>query len=60
METLARNGLELPISLHKVPQFHQKLCENCAVQQNFHTRKLGEITVFYAVSVKYRKVEPHI
>ena len=26
-----------------------KLCENCAFPQNFHKRKLGEITVFYAV-----------
>ena len=26
-----------------------KLCGNCAFLQNFHTRKLGEITVFYAV-----------
>ena len=26
-----------------------KLCENCAFPQNFHTSKLGEITVFYAV-----------
>ena len=24
-------------------------CENCAFPQNFYTRKLGEITVFYAV-----------
>ena len=30
---------------------HPKLCRNCAFPQNFHTRKLGEITVFYAVSV---------
>ena len=26
-----------------------KLCGSCAIPQNFHTRKLGEITVFYAV-----------
>ena len=26
-----------------------KLCGNCAFPQNFHTRKLGEITLFYAV-----------
>ena len=26
-----------------------KLCGNCAFPQNFHTRKLGEITIFYAV-----------
>ena len=30
---------------------HQKLCGNCAFPQNFHTRKLGEITVFYTVHV---------
>ena len=29
--------------------FCTKLCENCAFPQKFHTRKLGEITVFYAV-----------
>ena len=28
--------------------FH-KLCGNCAFPQNVHTRKVGEITVFYAV-----------
>ena len=27
-----------------------KLCRNCAFPQNFHTRKLGEITIFYAVN----------
>ena len=26
-----------------------KLCGNCPFPQNFHIRKLGEITVFYAV-----------
>ena len=26
-----------------------KLYENCAFQQNFHTRKLDEISVFYAM-----------
>ena len=26
------------------------LCGNCAFPQNFHTRKLGEITVFYTVT----------
>ena len=26
-----------------------KLCRNCAFPQNFHTRKLGEITVFFTV-----------
>ena len=52
-------------SLHKIPQFHlirwcgdfverhrriwPKLCGNCAFSQNFCTRKLGEISVFYAV-----------
>ena len=28
-----------------------KLCGNCAFLQNFHSRKLGEITVFFAVPV---------
>ena len=28
-------------------QFRPKLCGNCALPRNFHTRKLGEITVFY-------------
>ena len=27
-----------------------KLCGNCAFPQNFHTKKLGEITAFYAVT----------
>ena len=26
-----------------------KLCGNCAFPQNFNTKKLGEITVFFAV-----------
>ena len=30
-------------------QFPHFLCGNCAFPQNFHTRKLGEITAFYAV-----------
>ena len=31
-------------------EFHRpKLCENYAFQQNFHTRKLGQITVFFIV-----------
>ena len=29
-----------------------KLCGNCAFPQNLHTKKLGEITVFYAMRVK--------
>ena len=29
-----------------------KLCGNCAFPKNFHTKKLGEITVFFAVSFK--------
>ena len=28
---------------------HSKLCGNYVFPQNFHTRKLGEITVFFAV-----------
>ena len=26
-----------------------KFCGNCTFPQNFYTRKLGEITIFYAV-----------
>ena len=36
------------------PQFRVvllKLCGNCGIKQKFHTRKLGEITVFHAVLV---------
>ena len=33
------------------PNSFGKLCRNCAFPQNFHTRKLGEITVFSAVLV---------
>ena len=52
-------------SLCKIPNFHliQKFCgnvqfpqsfglfdsSNCAIPQNLHSRKLDEITVFYAV-----------
>ena len=32
-----------------------KRCRNCAFPQNFHTRKSGKITVFFAVSVAYKK-----
>ena len=28
-----------------------KLCGNCAFPQNVHTRKLGGITIFYAVTI---------
>ena len=33
-----------------------KLCGSCAFLQDFHTRKLGEIKVFYAVSNNFRHV----
>ena len=33
---------------------HPKLCENCAIQQNFHSRKLGEISVvFFSMNIIY-------
>ena len=32
------------------PTHRPKLCGNCAFLQNFHTRKLGEITVFFTVT----------
>ena len=35
----------------KFRAIRSKLCGNCAFPQNFHTRKLGEIMVFYAVYI---------
>ena len=35
-----------------------KLCGNCAFPQNFHTRKLGEIKVFFAVEGDRRWTHP--
>ena len=32
-------------------KYRPKLCGNCAFPQNFHTRRSGEITIFYAVPV---------
>ena len=29
-----------------------RVCKNCALPQNFHTRNLREISVFYAVKIK--------
>ena len=34
----------------------QKFCENCTFPQNFCTRKLGEIMVFYAVGVTPKSI----
>ena len=34
-----------------------KLCGNCAFPQNFHTKKLGEITVIFAVGRMDRRTE---
>ena len=39
------------ITLHVAPSNCPKLCGNCAFPQNFHTRKLGELTALYAVNV---------
>ena len=39
-------------SLRKIPLFHLiPWYGNCAFPQNFHIRKLGEITVFYIVII---------
>ena len=32
---------------------YPKLYGNCAFPQNFHTKKLGEITVFYAILPRF-------
>ena len=53
-------SLSIKILLRTMPKFHliscsgnfaigPKLCGNCAFPQNFHTKKVGEITVFYVV-----------
>ena len=54
--TTAKNTLNVPNILvwkfggkPKFPQSFGKLSGNCAFPQNFHTRKLVEITVFFAV-----------
>ena len=37
-------------SSRKIPSFNLISCRNCGFPQNFHTRKLGGIMVFYPVS----------
>ena len=37
------------VTLHKILN-RPKLCGNCAFPQNFSSKELGEISVFYAVS----------
>ena len=50
-----KNGNPL-LALRKIPKLHlifafrPKLCENFSFPKNFHTKKLGEISVFYTVS----------
>ena len=39
-------------SIYLLPPKRSKLCGNCAFPRNFRTRKLDEITVFYAVYVE--------
>ena len=49
-EQRCRTGI---YTLRKIPLFHlirPKLSGNCAFPQNFHTRKSGEITVFFLVT----------
>ena len=31
------------------PENHSKHCENCTIQQDFHTKKFGEKPVFHAL-----------
>ena len=55
--SIFRVELQLLKRLHKIQKFHLisrrgnlwKLCGNNAFPQNFSTRKLDEVTVFYAV-----------
>ena len=49
------SDFSIKLALHKIPYFHliswsENFVErNCAFPQNFNTKKLGEIMVFYAV-----------
>ena len=43
------NRDEMKNKSHTLRKICPKLCGNCAFPLNFHTRKLGEITAFYAV-----------
>ena len=36
-------------TFHRIRMICSKLCGNCAFPRNLQTRKLGEITVFYAI-----------
>ena len=39
----------------------RKLCKNCAFPKTFRPKKLGEITVFYAMSVSISKnIRPYM
>ena len=50
LQRTAKAAKTLFLSLRKKPQFHLiSWCGNCAFPLNFQTRKLGEITVLYAV-----------
>ena len=52
LATSLQKKLSFPLSISSVTvtkSDRPKLCGNCAFPQNFHTRKLGENTVFYAV-----------
>ena len=45
-------NLQCLLKLHKIPQFHIiSLCRNFVERRSFHTRELGEITVFFAVII---------
>ena len=41
---------------HRFRASRPKLCRDCAFPQNFHTKKSGEITVFFAVSASAQPV----
>ena len=44
------------VTLHMIPKFHLiSWFGDCAFPQNFNTRKLGEISLFYAVLVRKLK-----
>ena len=49
---------KLDHDLKPVTAIRPKLCGNSAFPQNFHNRKLGGITAFYAMAGNFRKKEP--
>ena len=46
------------VEKHSFRRVSEFLCGSCAFPQNFHTRKLGEITVVYVVNFLRKIISP--